>query len=223
MRLEVRDHAHTGQGARVEAALRDALARAEAHGLAPRRPVRCVLEALGVPAFTETQVGLHVLHLRAADASAPWLPGLLLREVAHAALADLGHASHDPALLQEGFAAARERGRGVGFLAAVGALNHRVRDVYAEDAAERLDAPALHAFLAHEARLAARAEGSTRLVELGHARGALQRRGLAGADEVPDEPGVAALAGGFAGLPRDPGEEELAQALVALVRQLPEA
>jgi hypothetical protein len=225
MRLELRDHAGTGLGAQAEEQLRRALGLAERAGHAPRRPVRAVLEAVGVPGFTETQVGAHVLHLRGADAAQPWFPGLLLREVCHAALADEGHASHDPALLQAGFAAARERGRGLAFLGAVGALNHHVRDVYAQDLAAQLDREATLAVLRHLAELALRSEGPARAVELGYAAGSLRRCGAALPHGLQDAVarGGDALAQGFAALPPEPDEEELLGALRGLVALVPEA
>jgi hypothetical protein len=226
-RLEVVDRSGQGLERHVAAGLRDALERFQGAGKAPRRPVRAVLEDVGVTGFTETQVALHVVHLRAAAARAPWFPGLLLREVAHAALSDLGRASHDPGLLLESFGAARERSTQLRFLGLVGALNHHVRDVYADDLAASIEAPPLLAFLRHTAEAAARpgASAGEAAVEAGYALGTLVRRGAAVPralqEAVEGNPTALRLADGFAALPPDPEEEDLVRAVVRLVGLLP--
>lgn len=226
-RVEVQDRASTGKAARVEAQLAAAVERFAEAGHGPRRPLRGVLEPLGVPGFTETQVELHVLHLDAAAAGAPWLPGLLARQVAHAALADLGHVSHDPVLLQESFAAARARSRDLSFLAAVGAFNHHVRDVYADDLAAFVDAESLGPFLDHLADAAARADGTAAeaAVEAGYAAGTLRRRGAPLPDALAARlramPEAARLAATFEGLAPDPEGEALERAVVEAVAALP--
>ncbi|HEV8360877.1 MAG TPA: DUF5781 family protein [Candidatus Thermoplasmatota archaeon] len=225
-RIEIEDRAGTGQRAQVEAAIAAAMGKLDAAGAGLRRPLRVVLERLLIPGFLETQNDRHVLHLQADAARAPWLPGLALRELAHAALADLGHPSHDPALLQAGFAAARDRSRDVRFLSVVGTLNHHVRDVYADDLAARADADAVQSFLEHLARgAAAMGPGPHRAVTAGYAAATLLRRGglapeplrlLLGQDVT-----ARGLADQLAALPPDPEPADLEDALRKLVARLP--
>lgn len=223
MQLEVQDRAATGRGARVQAQLSAALELFAEAGHAARRPVRAVLEPLGVPGFAEARFDGHVLHLQAGASAEPWFPGLLAREVAHVALTDEAHPSHDPALLQTGFAAAKERSRDVRFLGAVGLLNHHVRDAYAEDLAAFVDAESLGPFLEHlaAAALALDAGAAEAAVERGHAAGALRRRGAPVPAGLPGQGAAAILAGAFAALHPDPTLDELEAALERMVEALP--
>lgn len=223
--VEVQDRASTGLGRKVEGQLAATLGRFAEAGFRVRRPVQATLELLGVPAFAETQFDRHVLHLHAGAAGEPWFPGLLAREVAHAALTDLGHPSHDPGLLQVGFAAAKERSKALPFLARVAALNHHVRDVYAEDLAAFVDPEALGPFLDHLAAQAASVGGPDGAVEAGYAAGSLRRRGAPAPPALQEALRAAAaeaLAGAIAALHPDPEPEELERALAGLVALVPE-
>jgi hypothetical protein len=228
-RIELQDRAHTGRGGDAEAALRAMAERFAAQGHGLRRPLRALLEELQVPAFLETQHDRHVLHLRGAAAGEAWFPGLLAREVAHAALADEGHPSHDPALLQASFAAARERSKALPFLSLVAAANHHVRDAYADDLAARVAPEELQAFLEHVARAAAVLEGSDaeRAVECGYTAGTLARRATPAPAELQAAlaslPDARRLADAFAGLHPDPEPADLEHALLRLVARLPGA
>jgi hypothetical protein len=223
---EVVDRARSGHAARTRTLLASAVDRFAERGQRVRRPVRAALEELGVPGFTETQIEAHVLHLQASAAPQPWFPGLLVRQVAHASLTDAGHASHDPGLLQASFAAAKQRSKALPFLGRIGALNHHVRDAYADDLAAFVDAESLGPFLDHLAVLAAQEQGPDRAVEVAYAAGTLRRRGAPlppALDAALDEAGARSLAEGFAALHPDPEPEALEQALLALVAQVPEA
>lgn len=214
-------------GARDLRELRDALDAFAAAGHGVRRPVRAVVEQLALPAFTETQFDRHVLHLQAEAAAEPWLPGLLAREVAHMALTDSGHGSHDPALLMAGFDAAKQRSRELAFLAGVGMLNHHVRDLYADDLAHHVAPDALAPFLAHLAERAARFQG-THLevaVEAGYAAATLVRRGQVAppalAQRLAASPDARRLADALAGLHPRPEPADLERAVARLVALLP--
>lgn len=220
--LRVQDRGSTGMGAKVEVQLDATLGRFAEAGHRVRRPVSAALEPLVVPGFAEPLFDRHMLHLQASAAREAWFPGLLAREVAHAALTDLGHVSHDPGLLQVAFEAAKHRSRALPFLGRVGALNHHVRDVYADDLAAFVDAEALGPFLDHLAALALSAEGADRAVEAGYAAGTLRRRGAPVPEGLLDVPEARALAAGFEGLHAHPTADELEAALVALVAVVPE-
>lgn len=225
-RVAVQDHAATGRAPDVEVLLQGLVERFRAAVQAPRRPLRAVLSRLAVPGFTETQVEVHVLHLQGRAAGEPWFPGLLAREVAHAALSDLGHPSHDPALLHHSFEAAKRRSKDLGFLGLVGSLNHHVRDVYADDLAAKVEPAALEGFLEHLAALAAEPRSPTEAaVEAGYAAGTLMRRGRPAPPALrallEGSPEAGRLADAFAGLHPDPGEADLLRAVERLVALVP--